>query len=218
MGTDTERELVDLSAATTQLHRAREVPSSGTSSALFRALMTLEALIAEAHVARRAVATRAPDVTELVNTVIDAAGRMLETVADFSSRDALADQELTAMNQLVRSQAERIADLENSVSNLETMRTQEREGRDEQFARAEKLARQVVEVRASAQHHIDELRDEIKTRASQAQFDAQLIARLNAELETAHKRERDFEDEIHVLSARIEELTGNAMLRPPAGD
>jgi chromosome segregation ATPase len=81
-------ELVDLHDATVNLRRAR---STAHGESVGAALFTLEALIAEAHVARRAVASRPPDVADLVNAVIDAAGRMLETIHGISNGQATAE-------------------------------------------------------------------------------------------------------------------------------
>jgi hypothetical protein len=86
-------ELVDLGAAAFSLRNARDTHynESRYTPEFDTALDTLEALIAEAHTARLAISARseAPDLESLVNTVVDAAGRLAETIVERTTTEVM---------------------------------------------------------------------------------------------------------------------------------
>jgi chromosome segregation ATPase len=182
----TERELVDLTRAQGNLISARAAREwmrdtqgvLGDTHPIAYALDTLEALIAEAHESRRAVLklsqhrdvaellSTGPDVTELVDTVIDAAGRMMATVLE------LAD-------------APRIRALEAQIENLNLSRGELSRRINDLIAERDAARRDRANFAESAQAHIDELRDEIKTRAHVEAQRVEEIAALRRELDEA---------------------------------
>jgi hypothetical protein len=159
---DEPRKLVDLRHASAVLHDAQAFPFEANNIRAAHAI--LEALIAEAHVARRAVAARPPDVTELVDTVIDAAGRMMATVLELADAPRVRALE-----------AEVHAAIKSRDGQIERLKADR-----DMFGKHHE--RVLADQATSAQHHIDELRDEIKTRADQGQSDARLISKLKQEI------------------------------------
>jgi ElaB/YqjD/DUF883 family membrane-anchored ribosome-binding protein len=153
-------ERVDLLRASAMLADARAASSYLKPHPVPFALDILEALIAEAHESRRAVhnltqhrdvaelLSTGPDVTELVDTVIDAAGRMMATVLELADAPRVRALE-----------AEVHAAIKSRDGQIEHLKAD----RDMFVKHHERV---LADQAASARHHIDELRDEIKTRAA----------------------------------------------------
>jgi chromosome segregation ATPase len=137
-------------------------------------------------------------VAELVNTVIDAAGRMLETVHGVAYANEHAPRVAEIEAEL---KAERVKVYDLGVANRQLIEERDAARRDRaSFAE-------------SAQHHIDELRDEIKARAAQYAADADMYSKAidekHARIRELEGREGDLRRELANLELALAEARGD---------